>query len=105
MATPDLSRAYWREMRRRAVRLPDDRLDWAETVFGFVLFVGFLARAFGRDTAVEELKTTAMYLLAAAFTGGVFIMLRLGRAAFDIHVKTFPPSPKLNASVMTLSNA
>lgn len=80
----EVSAAYWRDIRRRALK-PASKLDWAETVLGWLLFLGLLLYAVGRDRALEELTTTGLYALAAVTVGGVFLILRLGQAAFASH--------------------
>jgi hypothetical protein len=77
--------AYGRELRRRALGPPKDALDWAEAIAGVVFPLGFVWFALGRQRAMEEVVTTALYLSAAVLCGALFLVLRLGRAAFEIH--------------------
>jgi hypothetical protein len=82
-----IRRAYWRDVWRRVVR-PKSVLDWAESA-ALVLFpIGLIWFALGRDKAMEEVITTALYMTAAAVVAGVFLVLRLANAAADIHAES-----------------
>jgi hypothetical protein len=86
MAPNIVRRAYWRDVWRRVVR-PKSFLDWAESV-ALVLFpIGLVWFALGREKAMEEVVTTALYMTAAAVVAGIFVVLRLANAAADVHVE------------------
>ena len=66
---------------------PKGLLDWAESFALVLLPIGLLWFALGRERAMEEVITTALYVTAAAVVAGVFLVLRLANAAADIHVE------------------
>jgi hypothetical protein len=78
---------YWRQLRQRAISWPEDKLAWAESVVGAAFFLGVLWLGLGRERAMEELISTALYVSAAIVCAGVFLLLRLGRAAYEMHVE------------------
>lgn len=87
MAVDRVRRAFWRDVWRRVVR-PKGVLDWAESVALILFPIGLVWIALGRERAMEEVITTALYMTAAAVVAGVFLVLRLANAAADIHTES-----------------
>lgn len=81
---PAAASAYWREVRQR-VDKPKGALDWVERLFVGAVVVGLFWYAFGRDKALEQLAKTGIVAVSGAVVAAVFVVIRLARAAFEIH--------------------
>lgn len=75
---------YWRRLREHANFWPDDVIDVAQSAVEIPLVLLLVYQAFGRDRAMEEVKTTALYLLAALGTAALFTGLRFVRAGYRV---------------------
>ena len=82
---PHSAGAYWQQLRERALGPPKGLLDWSETACGLVVPLVLFWRAFGRDRALEELAASALYVGGAVVVFTCFALLRIGRAAYEIH--------------------